>query len=117
MILSTLALALLYELAPNRRVPWKNAFAGAVPAALAFEAAKRGFAVYVKNVPTYELVYGTLAALPVFLIWIYVCWLIVLSGAAITATLTLNADAPRYHPQWPRNESIARTPRNDRRRR
>ena len=38
-------------------------------------------------------VYGTLAALPVFLIWIYVCWLIVLTGAAITATLTLPADA------------------------
>ena len=38
--------------------------------------------------PTYELVYGALAALPVFLIWIYLCWLIVLAGAAITATLT-----------------------------
>jgi membrane protein len=92
-ILSTLALTLLYALAPNRRVPWKNAFAGAVPAALAFETAKHGFAVYVKNVPTYEVVYGTLAALPVFLIWIYVCWLIVLAGAAITATLTLPPDA------------------------
>ena len=78
---------------PNRRVPWRHAFAGAFAAALAFEGAKHGFAVYVKNVPTYELVYGTLAALPVFLIWIYVCWLIVLAGAAITATLTLAADA------------------------
>ena len=58
---------------------------------VAFEAAKSGFAIYVKNVPTYEVVYGTLAALPVFLIWIYVCWLIVLAGAAITATLTLDA--------------------------
>jgi membrane protein len=58
-----------------------------------FEGAKHGFAVYVKNVSTYELVYGTLAALPVFLIWIYVSWLIVLAGAAITATLTLAADA------------------------
>ena len=79
---------------PNRRVPWRHAFVGAFAAALAFEAAKHGFAVYVKNVPTYELVYGTLAALPVFLIWIYVCWLIVLAGAAVTATLTLAADAP-----------------------
>jgi membrane protein len=116
MILSTLALALLYELTPNRRVPWKNAFAGAVPAALAFEAAKRGFAVYVRNVPTYELVYGTLAALPVFLIWIYVCWLIVLSGAAITATLTLDADvSPRAHPPSPRQEEDARPRRRPRR--
>ena len=92
-VFSTLALALLYLIAPNRRVPLYNAFAGALPAALAFEAAKYGFALYVKNVPTYEIVYGTLAALPVFLIWIYVCWLIVLGGAAITATLTLDADA------------------------
>jgi membrane protein len=115
-ILSTLALALLYELTPNRRVPWKNAFAGALPAALAFEAAKRGFAVYVKNVPTYEIVYGTLAALPVFLIWIYVCWLIVLSGAAITATLTLGADAaPRPRPPSPRKEDDARPHRRPRR--
>ena len=92
-VLSMLALALLYLIAPNRHVPLYNAFAGALPAALAFEGAKYGFAIYVKNVPTYEMVYGTLAALPVFLIWIYVCWLIVLAGAAITATLTLEADA------------------------
>jgi len=94
-VLSTLALALLYGIAPNRRVPVYNAFAGALPAALAFEVAKYGFALYVKNVPTYEIVYGTLAALPVFLIWIYVCWLIVLAGAAVTATLTLDADSER----------------------
>ena len=92
-VLSMLALALLYLIAPNRHVPLYNAFAGALPAAVALEAAKYGFALYVKNVPTYEIVYGTLAALPVFLIWIYVCWLIVLAGAAITATLTLEADA------------------------
>jgi len=94
LILSTLALAFLYALVPNRRVPWRHAFVSAFAAALAFEGAKHGFALYVKNVPTYELVYGTLAALPVFLIWVYVCWLIVLAGAAVTATLTLGADAP-----------------------
>ncbi len=93
LVLSMLALALLYGTAPNRRVPWHHAFAGAFAAALAFEAVKRAFAFFLQNVPTYELVYGTLAALPVFLIWIYVCWLIVLAGAAITATLTLTADA------------------------
>jgi len=115
-VLSTLALALLYAMAPNRRVPWRNAFAGALPAALAFEAAKHGFAVYVRNVPTYELVYGTLAALPVFLIWIYVCWLIVLSGAAITATLTLDGNAPpQERPWWRGNTATARPQRNKRR--
>ena len=116
--LSMLALAFLYIIAPARRVPLANAFAGALPAAVAFEAAKSGFAIYVKNVPTYEVVYGTLAALPVFLIWIYVCWLIVLAGAAITATLTLDASewsgAP---PARSRDEAAAVPPRNKRRRR
>lgn len=91
---STLALALLYVIVPQRHVPWRHAFAGALVAALAFEGAKLGFAFYLTQVPTYELVYGALAALPVFLIWIYLCWLIVLTGAAITATLTLPAEAP-----------------------
>jgi membrane protein len=88
---STLALALLYVIVPQRRVPWRHAFAGALVAALAFEGAKLGFAFYLTQVPTYELVYGALAALPVFLIWIYLSWIIVLTGAAITATLTLPA--------------------------
>ena len=117
-ILSTLALTFLYVVAPYRRVPLRNAFAGAVPAALAFEMAKYGFAIYVKNVPTYEVVYGTLAALPVFLIWIYVCWLIVLTGAAITATLTLGADTKSAtSPPRSRNEVAAAPVRSKRRRR
>lgn len=93
LVFSTLALALLYEIVPARHVPWRHAFAAGFLAALAFEGAKQGFAFYLTHVPTYELVYGALAALPVFLIWIYVCWLIVLAGAAITATLTLPHDA------------------------
>jgi len=97
LVFSTLALALLYAIAPLRRVPWRHAFAGAFVAALAFEGAKHGFAFYLTNVPTYELVYGALAALPAFLIWIYVCWLIVLAGAAITATLTMPQDAMPRH--------------------
>jgi membrane protein len=125
-VLSTLALALLYGIVPNRRVPVYNAFAGALPAALAFEVAKYAFAVYVRNVPTYEIVYGTLAALPVFLIWIYVCWLIVLAGAAVTATLTLDAEsneAPRAMTTQKqtraetRKETVAAPARNRRRRR
>jgi membrane protein len=85
--LGMLAFALLYKLVPARPVRWGAAFAGAAVAALAFEAAKRGFAAYVTSVPTYQAVYGALAALPLFLVWIYLAWFIILSGAAITATL------------------------------
>jgi membrane protein len=112
LVLSTLALALLYALVPNRHVPWRYAFAGAFAAALAFEGVKHVFALYVKNVSAYEVVYGTLSALPVFLIWIYVCWLIVLAGAAVTATLTLTADAgPEMGPRPPRDANAARPDR------
>jgi membrane protein len=85
--LATLAFTLVYTLLPATRVPFPAALAGGLAAALGFEAAKRGFVLYVLNVPTYERVYGTLSVLPLFLVWIYVSWLIVLVGAAITATL------------------------------
>jgi membrane protein len=91
---STLALALMYRIVPAAPVHWRHAFAGGFVAALAFETAKQGFAFYVTHAPTYRVIYGALAAVPLFLIWIYVCWLIVLAGAAITATLALPENAP-----------------------
>jgi membrane protein len=85
--LATLAFTLLYFLMPARPVPLASAAAGGLFAALAFEAAKHGFAFYVASVPTYQVVYGTLATLPLFLVWVYLSWMIVLVGAAVTATL------------------------------
>jgi len=86
-VFTTAGLALLYAGVPARRVSTRHAFIGAAAAAIGFEIAKEGFTLYLSHVPTYRLVYGALAVLPVFLIWIYLCWLIVLVGAAITATL------------------------------
>jgi membrane protein len=87
-LFASLAFTLMYALLPARSVPMRHAAVGGFFAALAFEAAKRGFAVYIVTVPTYQVVYGALAALPLFLLWIYVSWMIVLVGAAIVATLT-----------------------------
>jgi membrane protein len=86
-VFATAGLTLLYKAVPARHVRWSRALAGAIVAALAIEAAKHGFAWYVTRVASYELVYGALAALPVFLVWIYLGWVIVLAGAAISATL------------------------------
>ena len=86
--ITTIAFTLLFAVLPARHVPLKAAFAGGIFVALAFEAAKYGFRVYLRTVPTYQVVYGALAALPLFLIWIYVVWIIVLIGAAIAATLS-----------------------------
>ena len=86
-LFTTAALTLLYAAVPARRVAARHALAGAMLAALAFEGAKHSFALYLRQVPTYQVVYGALAVLPVFLVWIYLCWIIVLAGAAVTATL------------------------------
>lgn len=85
--MSALAFFLMYVIIPHRRVPWRHALAGGVAAAILFEAAKELFAIYVRYAPTYNLVYGTFAAVPVFLIWIYLSWLMVLLGAELTASL------------------------------
>lgn len=87
-LLTWAALASLYILVPNRPVAARHALSGAFIAGLAFEAAKRGFAVYVTHFPAYEIIYGTFATLLMFLVWLYVSWLVVLAGATLTAMLT-----------------------------
>ena len=86
-VVSTLAFMLLYKLVPHRPVRWRHAIAGAVVASLMFEGAKELFAVYVRNVPGYNVLYGAFVSIPFFLIWVYVSWLVVLFGAELTAAL------------------------------
>ncbi len=78
-------MALLYRFMPNTHVRWRHAWAAALFVALGFELAKRALAWYVKSVPAYSMVYGAFATLPIFLLWIYLGWLIVLCGAVIAA--------------------------------
>ena len=86
-LFTTGAFTLLYLLVPNRAVEWRDAAWGGLFAALAFEIAKRIFASFVIQFPTYTIVYGARAAVPIFLVWIYVSWLIILIGAVIAAAL------------------------------
>ncbi|MGY6588080.1 MAG: virulence factor BrkB family protein [Wenzhouxiangella sp.] len=87
-IVAWVGFALLFLVVPNRRVRWHHALVGALLSALLFELAKRGFVVYVTNFPTYERLYGALATIPLFLVWIYVSWVVVLLGASVSAALT-----------------------------
>jgi len=86
-VFSTAGLTLLYKGVPARHVPWGPALVAGALAALAFEAAKHAFAWYLTRISTYEAIYGALAALPIFLVWVYFCWLIILAGAAVSATI------------------------------
>jgi membrane protein len=95
LVVDTVGFTLLYVLVPAQRVPMKVALLGGLLAAIGFETAKHGFRFYIANFPTYQLVYGSLAILPLFLLWIYLSWIIVLVGAALTATLAETPGASR----------------------
>jgi membrane protein len=86
-LLSTFAFTAMYVVVPNRLVEWRDALCGGLLAAVAFEIVKRLFAIFVVKVPTYTVVYGAVAAFPIFLVWIYLGWLITLGGAVVTAAL------------------------------
>lgn len=94
-LITWIGLLAMYLLIPNRRVALRHALGGALLAALAFSAARHGFALYVLHMSSYRAIYGALAALPIFLIWVYVSWVIVLAGASLTAAFA----AFQYVPQ------------------
>jgi membrane protein len=75
----------LYHYVPNTEVRWRHAIAGGVFVAAGLEGAKRILAWYVGLMPTYSMVYGAFATVPILLLWIYVGWLIVLWGAVVAA--------------------------------
>ena len=80
-------MAALYHYVPNTPVRWRHAWAGGFFVAVGIELAKKVLSLYLSNVPTYSMVYGAFATLPILLVWIYVAWVIVLLGAVVTAYL------------------------------
>lgn len=84
-LFAAIGLTVIYLALPHRRVEWRHALLGGLIAALMFEGLKALFGLYINQVGTFKSVYGSLSALPVFLIWMYLGWAVVLFGAAIAA--------------------------------
>ena len=84
---SIIAFVILYMAVPNKAGPFKYAISGAFVAGVLFEFAKKAFALYIAAFPSYQVIYGALATIPIIFLWVYVSWLIVLVGAMITVSL------------------------------
>ena len=86
---TTLMLSMLYIIVPNCFVPLRAGLIGGFVAGLFFEGAKAAFAMFIKLSPSYQVVYGAFAAVPVFLLWIFISWNLVLAGAELTRTIVV----------------------------
>ncbi|GBE30636.1 hypothetical protein BMS3Bbin04_01671 [bacterium BMS3Bbin04] len=79
-----LGLFLFYQFVPNTRVRPRYSLTAAVIAGLLYEILKSGFIFYTTNLVQYNLIYGSLAAIPLLLIWVNLSWILVLSGVEMT---------------------------------
>jgi len=94
-MLGMAALTALFHFVPNAKVPWSHAALGGLIATVSLEMGKRGFAAYLIRLPTYKAIYGSFAAFPLFLLWMYFSWFVTLIAAMIAANLTLKPRAAR----------------------
>jgi len=100
-VVAWMVIAAVFLLVPNRQVKIKHALSGAFLSAVLFEIAKAGFVGYVSNA-NYTVIYGALATIPLFLLWLYIVWTVILFGASLAASLTTFSDYSRYETHWPK---------------
>ena len=94
MAIELLCFALIFKVVPHRTVQWHHAVAGALLAVLSFEGVKWGLGTFIGNFGAYGKVYGTLAFIPIFMVWIFLGWVSILFGASFASSMS----AFRYQP-------------------
>jgi membrane protein len=99
-LLTWMLFTLSFVLVPNRAVAIRHALAGALMTTVLFSLARAGFIAYVSNA-SYNVIYGALATVPLFLFWLYLVWIVILLGASLAASLTTFSDYSRYESDWP----------------
>lgn len=102
---SALMMSVIYVIVPNCHVPWRQGIVGGALAALFFELAKAGFAMFIRSSPSYSVVYGAFAAVPLFLLWLFISWVIFLSGAVLAHSMVIFEE---HRKQAPRLQALLR---------
>lgn len=87
LLMSILGFTALFVFVPNRRVLWRDAALGGLGTTVVLTIMKAGFTAYLTRFPSYTVIYGAFATLPIFLLWIYLSWLVVLMGATVASLL------------------------------
>jgi membrane protein len=98
--LTWMVFTMMFVLVPHRRVQFRDAVVGAFLSTFLFELAKTGFVSYVSNA-NYNVIYGALATIPLFLFWLYIVWAVVLYGASLAASLTTFSEKVSMEGRWP----------------
>lgn len=87
LLMSVLGFTALFMFVPNCRVLWRDAALGGLGTTVVLAVMKAGFTAYLTRFPSYTVIYGAFATLPIFLLWIYLSWLVVLMGATVASLL------------------------------
>jgi membrane protein len=81
------AFMIVYMVVPTVNVKPKHAVMGALLASVLFEFSKKAFAMYISSFPSYQVIYGAMATIPILFVWVYLSWIVVLIGAVFTYVL------------------------------
>ena len=99
-VLTWMLFAVFFIVIPYRSVQFRHALVGALLTALLFTLIRAGFVAFISRA-SYNVLYGALASVPIFLFWLYLVWIVVLLGASLAASLTTFSDYRRYDTDWP----------------